>query len=88
LHCFNAIYINNSWIKVDARGNTKRINAQFSVDKPILAFENRKEYNEYFFNGIWATADRKTMNILETAKNLNEVLSGLPEFPEIEPHFF
>jgi transglutaminase-like putative cysteine protease len=85
LHCFNAIRINNHWIKVDARGNTKGKNTQFSIDKPILAFENRLEYNEYFFNGVWAAADMKTMKLLDTAQNLNDVLNGLPEFPEEKP---
>jgi transglutaminase-like putative cysteine protease len=85
LHCFNAIYIDNQWIKVDARGNTNGRNAQFSTGKPILAFKNRQEYNEYFFDGIWATADKKTMELLEIAQNINDVLNGLPEFPETNP---
>jgi transglutaminase-like putative cysteine protease len=86
LHCFNAIYINNHWIKVDARGNTNGINAQFSENDPILAFENKPEYDEYFFNGIWATPDMKTMKILDTVKDRNDFLYKLPEFPEIEPN--
>ena len=48
LHSFNAIYINNNWIRVDARGNKNGINAQFSIDEPILAYKNRPEYDEYF----------------------------------------
>jgi len=88
LHCFNAVYIDNNWIKADARGNTKGRNAQFSADKSILAFKNRPEYDEYFFNGIWAAADMRTMKLLETAQNLNDVLNGLPEFPEIKPDIF
>jgi hypothetical protein len=43
------------------------------------------EYDEYFFNGVWATADMKTMKLLDTAQNLNGVLNGLPEFPEKKP---
>ena len=86
LHCFNAIYFDNRWIKLDARGNKKGINAQFSVNEPILAFKNRPEYNEYFFEGIWATPDIKTMKLLETAQNLDDILYGIPEFPEIKPH--
>lgn len=52
VHCYNAIYVNNRWIKVDARGNTNGKNAQFSLDIPILAFPNRKNYNEFFWPGI------------------------------------
>ena len=32
VHCYNAVYIDGRWIKVDARGNNKRVNAQFSLD--------------------------------------------------------
>jgi transglutaminase-like putative cysteine protease len=85
LHCFNAIFIDDRWIQVDARGNTNGKNAQFSIDVPILAFPNRQEYDEYFFNGIWATPDIPTMKLLESAQSLQDVLNGLPEFPENEP---
>jgi transglutaminase-like putative cysteine protease len=63
LHCFNAIYINNHWIKVDARGNKKGVNAQFSTNEPILAYKNRLKYDEYFFDGIKAMPDMKIMKL-------------------------
>ena len=85
LHCFNAIFVGGCWIRVDARGNTNGINAQFSVDIPMLAFPNRQEYDEYFFNVIWAAPDIPTMKLLESAQSLQDVLNGLPEFPENEP---
>ena len=85
LHCFNAVFIDNRWITLDARGNKKGINAQFSVEEPMVAYKNRPEYHEYFFEGIWATPDMKTMKLLETAHNLNDILNGIPEFPESKP---
>lgn len=85
LHCFNAIMIDNKWIKVDARGNTKGINAQFSINIPILAFENRPQYDEYFFDGIFAKPDTLTMEILRSAKTLQDVIDGLPEKPSERP---
>jgi len=48
VHCFNAVYIGGRWIKIDARGNKPGVNAQFSLDEPILAFPCRPEYDEYF----------------------------------------
>lgn len=88
LHCFNAIFIDQQWIKVDARGNTKGKNAQFSIDTPVLAFQNRPQYDEYFFDGIFAAPDIPTMKMLENAKNLQDVINGLPEKPFGEPNLF
>lgn len=81
LHCFNAIYLENKWIKVDARGNTCGRNAQFSMDSPILAFPNRPQYDEYFFQGIYSEPDLPTMEMLEQAKTLQDIMDGLPEKP-------
>ena len=85
LHCFNAILLDNKWIKVDARGNTKGKNAQFSLVEPILAFHNRPQYDEYFFDGIFANPDEPTMNMLRNAKTLQDIMKGLPEKPFGKP---
>jgi hypothetical protein len=85
LHCFNAIYINNNWLKLDANDKTQGENNQFYIDKPYFAFKNRPEYNEYSFDGIWATSDNKVMNILQNAKHFGDVFNGFPEFPDIKP---
>lgn len=88
LHCFNAIMIDNNWIKVDATGNTNGKNAQFSIDISILAFENRPQYDEYFFDGIYAEPDTKTMEMLKRAKTLQDVANGLPEKPFGRPKVY
>jgi len=85
LHCLNAVFINELWIMLDARGNTNGKNAQFSLGEPILAFANRPQYDEYFYDGIYADPDEPTMKLLTTAKTLGEVLSGLPDKPFQEP---
>ena len=54
VHCYNAIYIENRWVKVDARGKKAGVNALFSLKKPILAYPCRPEYDEYFWPGIYA----------------------------------
>lgn len=87
LHCFNAIKLDDTWIKVDARGNTKGINAQFSTNAPILAFEIRPQYDEYFFDGIYAMPDLPTMKLLQSATALQSVLHGLPERPSEPPTY-
>lgn len=85
LHGFNAVYLNGKWIKLDPRGNKSGINAKFSIETPILAYKNRPEYDEYFFDGIYAMPDIKTMEILDKAKNLKELVEELPESPCDKP---
>ncbi len=85
LHCFNAVKLGNKWIKIDTRGNTNGINAQFSMGEPILAFKNREKYDEYFFDGIYSAPDIATMDMLKKAKTLKDVIDGLPEKPIGEP---
>ena len=80
VHCYNAIFIDNRWMKVDARGNTNGKNAQFSLDEPILAFPNREEYDEYFWMGIYASPHLDTMRMLEEAKSLQDVLDNIPDY--------
>ena len=79
VHCFNAIFVDNHWIKVDARGNTSGINAQFSMNDPILAFSCRPEYDEYFWLGIYAAPHEASMQMLENAKCLQDVLDNIPD---------
>lgn len=87
LHCYNAIYLNGKWIKVDTRGNKSGVNAQFSLDEPILAFPCRTEYNEYYFKGIYAAPHEATMQMLEEANNLQDVIDNISdmisELPDI-----
>lgn len=85
VHGYNAIMLDRHWVKVDPRGNKQGVNAQFSLEKPILAFPCRPEYDEYFFEGIYAVPDTETMKLLERAENIQEVASGLPDKLSIQP---
>jgi transglutaminase-like putative cysteine protease len=85
IHCYNAIYIDGRWIKVDARGNKKGVNAEFSLDKPILAFQCRPEYDEYFYKGIYAAPHDETMQMLEQATCLQDVLDNIPDMITAPP---
>lgn len=85
VHCFNAVLLNGKWIKVDARGNKEGVNAQFSLEEPILAFMPRPQYDEYFFEGIFSVPDTNTMELLTDAGSIQKVALGLPEFLSIYP---
>jgi len=80
VHCYNAIFIENRWIKVDARGNTNGKDAQFSLNEPQLAYPNRPQFDEYFWPGIYARPHMATMQMLERAKTLQDILDNIPDY--------
>jgi len=80
VHCHNAIFLENKWIKVDARGNTNGIEAQFSLTEPILAFSNRIDYDEYSWEGIYSKPHTDTMLMLEKASSLQDVIDNIPDY--------
>ena len=85
VHCYNAIYLDGRWVKVDARGNKPGIDAQFSTDVPVLAFPCRPEYDEYFWPGIYTAPHQETMQMLERATCLQDVLDNIPDMITEQP---
>lgn len=85
VHAFNAVFLKDKWIKLDARGNKPGINAEFSMEEPVLAFSNREEYDEYFWDGIYASPHMPTMQMLEKADCLQDILENIPDCVEEEP---
>ncbi|GHV41362.1 hypothetical protein FACS189490_08100 [Clostridia bacterium] len=85
VHCYNAVWLDEHWVRLDARGNTNGKNAQLSLSEPILAFQNRPQYDEYFWPGIYAEPHRETMSALERADSLRDVLENLPDMLTGEP---
>lgn len=88
VHCYNAIYVQGKWIKVDVGGNTKRGKAQFSLTNPMLAYSNRPQYDEYFWPGIYANPHMDTMAMLEKSKSIQDIIENIPDYvteiPDIE----
>lgn len=85
VHCFNAIFIDNKWIKVDARGNTNGKNARFSLGEPLLASQNRTQYDEYFWKGIYTNPHKDTMTMLEGAATIQDIIDRIPDYVIDEP---
>jgi transglutaminase-like putative cysteine protease len=85
VHCYNAVYVENHWIKLDARGNKEGVDAQFSLGEPILAFPNRKEYDEYDWKGIYAKPHYDTMMMLKNARTIQDVIDNLPDYVDEIP---
>lgn len=79
IHALNGIYINNNWIRLDARGNKEGINAEFSMDCEKLAFPIRSNYDELDYPYIYYEPCPTTMKTLENNSNaLHMYLHGLP----------
>ena len=78
-HCYNAVYLQDKWVELDARGNKPGVDAQFSLSEAKLAFMPRKEYDEYFIEGIFAEPDIEVMTRLDRSKTLEDVVGGLQD---------
>ena len=85
VHCYNAVWLDGHWVRLDARGNTNGKKAQFSLGEPILAFPCRSQYQEYFWPGIYANPHAETMHVLERAVRLQDVLENLPDMVHAPP---
>lgn len=70
-HGYNAVYLDNHWIFLDARGNKENVHAEFSLTEPILAFPARAELKEYNVPGIYASPNMTSMRYLESLKELD-----------------
>ncbi|MEJ6952279.1 transglutaminase-like domain-containing protein [Natronospora cellulosivora (SeqCode)] len=81
IHALNAVYLSklNKWIRLDARGNKKGINAQFAIDTEKLAFPIRKIYDEKDYPIIYLKPAKDTMDTLSNNNNCLEMYkSHLP----------
>ena len=80
LHGLNAVYIEklDRWIRLDARGNTSSVNAQFSLDQEKLAFPVRIEKGEEDIPIIFASPDKNVISALTASKTLEQLWKNLP----------
>lgn len=81
LHGFNALYLAtlDKWVRVDARGNTKWIDAQFSIKKEQLAFVMDPIADEFIYETIFAAPVSSVVNRLKMYKTRSELWLDLPQ---------
>lgn len=81
LHGFNAIYLAtlDKWIRVDARGNTNGINAQFNIMKEQLAFAMDPSADEFIYETIFAAPVSSVVSRLKMYDTIRELWLDLPE---------
>ena len=85
LHGLNGVYIEayNKWIRLDARGNKKGVNAQFSLDKEQLAFPVRQELGEEDIGTVFAQPHENIVNRFIHYKTRTQLWTDLPTTLEI-----
>lgn len=80
-HGLNGVYIKEykKWIRLDARGNKKGVNAQFSTDKEQLAFPIRTDKGEEDCLIVYPNPDFKVLKKLRENKTRIELWNDLPD---------
>jgi len=82
IHALNAVFFKslNKWVRLDARGNKKGIDAQFSIDDEKLAFTVLAELGEKDYPIIYVKPNHKTITVLEENTDALEMYKHhLPE---------
>lgn len=78
LHGLNGVYLPSlgQWVRVDARGNTGTIDAQFSLTEERLAFPVDPHQGEFLYETIYS----------DPAPAVVAVLRGFTSLPALWPH--
>ncbi len=82
LHVVNVVFIKsiNKWIRMDARGNSGSINAQFSLEHEQLAFSIHPEYGEEDGFVIYHDTPACIAQALESYSSVPLLMENLPSY--------
>ena len=80
LHGMNGVYLAgiDRWIRLDARGNTNGIDAQFSIDHEQLAFAMDPAAGEFLYDTIYAAPVGSVVERLSQYASRRELWRDLP----------
>ncbi len=81
LHGLNAIYLAafDRWLRLDARGNTNGINAQFGIGREQLAFAMDPAADEFIYEAIFAAPVPSVVTRLKKYATRSELWLDLPQ---------
>lgn len=67
IHALNAVFLKtlHKWIRLDARGNKKGIDVQFSIEKEMVAYYPQEKFGEVDYPLIYVNPHPKTISVLE-----------------------
>lgn len=77
LHGLNGLYINEKWIRLDARGNNIQVNAKFSINEEYLAFNPQNEHGEKNYKYIYSKPCNLIINAFENNFEVDDVLENI-----------
>ena len=80
LHGLNGLYIasHSRWVRVDPRGNTGGIDAQFSLTEERLAFAVDAQQGEFLYDTIYTDPVPAVVAVLQRFTSLRALWSHLP----------
>lgn len=81
VHGLNTVYLAtlDRWIRLDARGNTAGVDAQFSLDEEKLAFQVRTEQGEVDYLDNLTDPHPIVVRALEENADLFDLIEALPD---------
>ncbi|MDF2987621.1 MAG: acetylornithine/succinylornithine aminotransferase [Eubacterium sp.] len=91
LHAVNAVYLKslNRWVRMDVRGNTNGINAQFSLEHEHLAFSIHPQFDEEDGSVIYSETPPCVAHALYTSHSARQFKDNLPSYiPDKEAILF
>lgn len=91
LHAVNAVFVKslNQWIRLDARGNTNGISAQFSLEEEQLAFKIHPALDEEDGFAVYSDTPCVVADALSGNKTSEQLKKNLPSYlPDDEPVLF
>ncbi len=79
-HGLNGVYLReyDKWIRLDARGNKKGVNAQFSIDTEQLAFPIRPQFGEEDDFTVYPDPDANVLERLQKYDTRPQLWEDLP----------
>lgn len=82
LHAVNVVYLKalNKWVRMDVRGNTNGINAQFSVEHEQLAFKIHPQLDEEDGLVIYSKTPASVAHALSSSKTAQQLEENLPSY--------
>jgi len=80
LHALNGVYLRSldRWIRLDTRGNTGQIRAQFGMEDEGLAFGINDEAGEFMYETIYCDPAPEVIAVLSRFAGRREMWPNLP----------
>jgi transglutaminase-like putative cysteine protease len=76
-HGLNGVFLDEKWFRLDARGNTGEINAQFSLNEEKLAYIPQEEIGDVDYHYIYSNPCHEIIEILQINSNLDEAINQI-----------